>query len=84
MSKRDKINDCRSNYLDLVIILYHNFNKNTRNFFPRWDDRILDKFFLWKKYFIFSMLRGFSISWNELFDKEKLCQIQNECVRKTL
>lgn len=38
MSKRDKINDCRSNYLDLVIILYHNFNKNTRNFFPRWDD----------------------------------------------
>jgi len=61
MSKRDKINDCRSNYLDLVIILYHNFNKNTRNFFPRWDDeRIRMSLFVGKIFYFFNAERIFN------------------------
>jgi hypothetical protein len=61
MSKRDKINDCRSNYLDLVIILYHNFNKNTRNFFPRWDDeRIRMSLFVKKIFYFFNAERIFN------------------------
>lgn len=61
MSKRDKINDCRSNYLDLVIILYHNFNKNTRNFFPRWNDyRIEVSSFVNKIFYFFNAERIFN------------------------
>ena len=61
MSKRDKINDCRSNYLDLVIILYHNFNKNTRNFFPRWNDyRIRMSLFVGKIFYFFNAERIFN------------------------
>ena len=61
MSKRDKINDCRSNYLDLVIILYHNFNKNTRNFFPRWnDERIRMSLFVGKIFYFFNAERIFN------------------------
>lgn len=61
MSKRDKINDCRSNYLDLVIILYHNFNKNTRNFFRRWnDERIRMSLFVGKIFYFFNAERIFN------------------------
>jgi len=61
MSKRDKINDCRSNYLDLVIILYHNFNKNTRNFFPRWNAyRVLVSLFVKKIFYFFNAERIFN------------------------